>query len=237
MTMHRLTAGAGYQYLLKHTASGDCDRSAKADLTAYYTASGNPAGRWYGRGLDALGADRPSAGSQVSEPQMANLFGQGKDPTTGAALGRPYRQYAPAAERIAKQVAAFPPDLTGEARDAAVATITRVELAKRTATAVAGFDLTFTPTKSVSTLWAVSDQTTQAAVLAAHRAAVGQALAFLEDTATFTRSGTDGCQQHKVDGLIAAGFDHWDSRAGDPNLHTHLVSPTRSRARTGVPSG
>ena len=81
MTMHRLTAGAGYQYLLKHTASGDCGRSAKADLTAYYTSSGNPAGRWYGRGLDAFGADRPSAGSQVSEPQMANLFGQGKDPT------------------------------------------------------------------------------------------------------------------------------------------------------------
>ncbi|WNB87329.1 relaxase domain-containing protein [Cellulomonas sp. ATA003] len=131
MTMHRLTAGAGYQYLLKHTASGDCDRSAKADLTAYYTASGNPPGRWYGRGLDAFGADRPSAGSQVSEPQMANLFGQGKDPTTGAALGRPYRQYTPAAERIAKQVAALPPGMSGEARDAAMATITRVELAKR----------------------------------------------------------------------------------------------------------
>src|SRR5665648_830041 len=223
MTMHRLTAGAGYQYLLRHTASGDCDRSSKADLTAYYTSSGNPPGRWYGRGLAALGAEGPSAGSQVSEPQMANLFGQGKDPTTGAALGRPYPNHPPAADRIAKQVAALPQDLTGEARDAAIATITRVELAKRTPTAVAGFDLTFTPTKSVSTLWAVSDESTQAAVLAAHRAAVEQALAFLEDTAAFTRTGTDGCQQHKVDGVIAAGFDHWDSRAGDPNLHTHLV--------------
>ncbi len=223
MTMHRLTAGAGYQYLLKHTASGDCDRSAKADLTAYYTSSGNPAGRWYGRGLAALDADGLSAGSQVSEPQMAYLFGEGKDPTTGAALGRPYRNHTPAAERIAKQVAALPQDMAGEARAAAIATITRVDLAKRTPSAVAGFDLTFTPTKSVSTLWAVSDEATQAAVLAAHRAAVEQALAFLEDTAAFTRTGTDGCQQHKVDGLIAAGFDHWDSRAGDPNLHTHLV--------------
>jgi len=26
MSMHRLTAGAGYQYLLRHTASGDTDR-------------------------------------------------------------------------------------------------------------------------------------------------------------------------------------------------------------------
>ena len=180
MTMHRLTAGAGYQYLLRHTASGDCDRSAGSDLTAYYTASGNPPGRWFGRGLDAFAADGPATGSHVSEPQMANLFGQGKDPATGGALGRAYRQYTPAAERIAKQVAALPSDLTGEARDAAVAAITRIELAKHTPTAVAGFDLTFTPTKSVSTLWAVADDTTQAAILTAHRAAVEQALSFLE---------------------------------------------------------
>ena len=23
--------------------------------------------------------------------------------------------------------------------------------------------------------------------------------------------------------MIAAAFDHWDTRAGDPNLHTHVV--------------
>ena len=161
MTMHRLTAGAGYQYLLKQTASGDCGRSAKADLTAYYTASGNPPGRWYGRGLAALGGDGPSIGAQVSEPQMEYLFGQGKDPTTGCALGRPYPTYTPAADRIANQVAKLPPDMAADARNTAIATITRIELAKRSPTAVAGFDLTFTPTKSVSTLWAVSDQTTQ----------------------------------------------------------------------------
>ena len=234
MTMHRLTAGAGYQYLLRHTASGDCDRSAGSDLTAYYTATGNPPGRWFGRGLDAFAADGPATGSQVSEPQMANLFGQGKNPTTAVALGRAYRQYTPAAERIAKQVAALPSDLAGEARDAAVATITRVELAKHTPTAVAGFDLTFTPTKSVSTLWAVSDGTTQAAILAAHGAAVAQALSFLEDTAAFTRTGTDGCQQHRVAGLIAAGFEHWDSRAGDPNLHTHLVIANKVKGPHGA---
>jgi conjugative relaxase-like TrwC/TraI family protein len=234
MTMHRLTAGAGYQYLLKHTASGDCDRAAGSDLTAYYTASGNPPGRWYGRGLDALGGDAVSAGARVEEPQMANLFGHGLDPTTGVALGRAYRTYSPAAERIATQVAALPGELTGEAREAAVAAITRVELAKRTPSAVAGFDLTFSPTKSVSALWAVADAHTQSAVLAAHRAAVEQALGFLEDSAAFTRTGKDGCQQHRVDGLIAAGFDHWDSRAGDPNLHTHLVIANKVRGPGGA---
>ena len=33
MTLHRLSAGAGYQYLLKHTAAGDCDRAGVAPLT------------------------------------------------------------------------------------------------------------------------------------------------------------------------------------------------------------
>lgn len=234
MTMHRLTAGAGYQYLLRHTASGDCDRSANADLTAYYTASGNPPGRWTGRGLVGLASDGPTAGSQVSEPEMANLFGQGKDPATGEALGRAYPHHSPAVERIAKQVAALPAGLTAEARDTAIATITRVELAKHNPTAVAGFDLTFTPTKSVSTLWAVSDGTTQAAILASHRAAVEQALNFLEDTAAFTRTGTAGCQQHRVAGVIAAGFEHWDSRAGDPNLHTHLVIANKVQGPQGA---
>ena len=223
MTMHRLTAGAGYQYLLKHTASGDCDRSVGSDLGAYYTASGNPPGRWYGQGLTGLEAGGPEAESEVTEPQMANLFGAGKDPSTGQPLGRPYPTYAPVADRIATQVAALSPGMADDARAAAIATITRVELAKRTSSAIAGFDLTFTPAKSVSTLWAVSDEGTQAAILAAHRAAVAQALTFLEDTAAFTRTGAQGCQQHQVNGLIATGFDHWDSRAGDPNLHTHLV--------------
>jgi conjugative relaxase-like TrwC/TraI family protein len=234
MTMHRLTAGAGYQYLIKHTASGDCRRSAKDELTAYYTASGNPPGRWYGRGVGAVGDRRLTAGAVVTEPQMANLYGQGKDPTSGVPLGRAYRTYTPAAERIAAQVSALPRKLTGEARDAAIATITRVELAKHTPSAVAGFDLTFSPPKSISALWAVSDSTTQAAVLGAHRAAVEQALTFLEDTAAFTRTGTNGCQQHRVSGLIATGFDHWDSRAGDPNLHTHLVVANKVQGPRGA---
>lgn len=234
MTMHRLTAGSGYQYLMRSTASGDCDRSAASDLTTYYTASGNPPGRWYGRGLVGLADGGPDEGAHVTEEQMANLYGEGKDPRTGTSLGRPYPRHTPAAERIARQVAALPADLTGDARDAAVATITRVELAKRTPTAVAGFDLTFTATKSVSTLWAVADGGTRAAVLAAHRAAVGQALAFLEDSAAFTRTGTSGCRQHKVSGLIAAGFDHWDSRAGDPNLHTHLVVANKVQGPDGA---
>jgi TrwC relaxase len=45
--------------------------------------------------------------------------------------------------------------------------------------AVAGYDLTFSPVKSVSALWAVADPSTAAAIERAHRAAVRDALRFI----------------------------------------------------------
>jgi hypothetical protein len=49
------------------------------------------------------------------------------------------------------------------------------------------------------------------------------ALALLETHAAYTRTGTGGIAQIETRGLIAAAFDHYDSRAGDPNLHTHVA--------------
>jgi conjugative relaxase-like TrwC/TraI family protein len=234
MSMHRLSAGAGYQYLLKHTASGDCDRTASSPLTAYYAESGNPPGRWLGTGLAGVGGAGLASRAKVTEPAMANLFGSGKDPVTGQALGRAYPTFVPVAERVAAQVAALPDQMDADARHTAVQTITRVELAKPQPTAVAGFDCTFTAPKSASTLWAVADETTQRAVLLAHRAAVDEAISFLERTALFTRTGTAGCAQRPVRGLLAAAFDHWDTRSGDPNLHTHVVVANKVQGLDGI---
>ena len=238
MGLHRLTAGAGYQYLLKHTASGDCDRSGTQPLVAYYTESGNPPGRWLGSGLASLsdegGRGGISAGTVVTEEAMAHLFGSGRHPVTGAPLGRPYPKVIPPAERIAAKVAKLPVDLTGLARQAAVDTITKVELARPVSRAVAGFDLTFTPPKSVSTLWALGDRRTQKAVHTAHRAAVEQTLAFVDQRALFTRTGHAGCRQERTAGMLAVAFDHWDSRSGDPNLHTHVVVANKVRGADGA---
>jgi hypothetical protein len=63
----------------------------------------------------------------------------------------------------------------------------------------------------------------QEGIAAAHTAAKDAALAVLEEHAAFTRTGTDGVAQIATRGLIAAEFEHWDSRAGDPNLHTHVA--------------
>ena len=48
-------------------------------------------------------------------------------------------------------------------------------------------------------------------------------MAYLESAAAFTRSGTNGVAQVDTSGLIGAAFTHRDSRAGDPDLHTHIA--------------
>jgi conjugative relaxase-like TrwC/TraI family protein len=100
------------------------------------------------------------------------------------------------------------------------------QIAKSTrprAQTVAGFDLTFSPVKSVSTLWAVAEPAVAAAIERAHQTAVNDALRFIEQQALFTRTGPQGIRQVNVRGLVAAAFTHRDSRAGDPDLHTHVA--------------
>jgi conjugative relaxase-like TrwC/TraI family protein len=99
--------------------------------------------------------------------------------------------------------------------------------------AVAGFDLTFSPVKSVSALWAVATPEVAAQVEAAHRAAVADTVAWLERTATFTRLGRNGVRQVETRGLIAAAFVHRASRAGDPDLHTHVAVSNKVQTLDG----
>ena len=95
---------------------------------------------------------------------------------------------------------------------------------------MAGFDLTFSVPKSVSVAWALADPTTRQAIHAAHQRAVMFVLAYAEDTVFATRTGAAGAVREPVQGVVAAAFDHWDSRAGDPQLHTHLAVLNRARA-------
>ena len=99
---------------------------------------------------------------------------------------------------------------------------------------VAGYDLTFTPVKSVSVLWALGDSTVRAAVEAAHHAAVAQTVGVLESRVAATRVGYGGATRVTVRGIVAAAFDHPDTRLGDPNLHTHVVVANRVQAADGV---
>nr|WP_300078779.1 MobF family relaxase [Propioniciclava sp.] len=53
---------------------------------------------------------------------------------------------------------------------------------------------------------------------------------FIETHALYTRTGHNGVRQVDVTGLVAARFTHRDSRAGDPDLHTHV--PVANKVQT-----
>ena len=67
----------------------------------------------------------------------------------------------------------------------------------------------------------------------AHQAAVKDALAFIEKHALFTRTGPQGIRQVNVRGLVATAFTHRDSRAGDPDLHTHVAVANKVQTLDG----
>ena len=127
---------------------------------------------------------------------------------------------------MADRAAELPSDLTDEQRKAAIAQI-KAEETKKRSSGVAGFDYTFSVPKSVSVLWGVADAGTQALIVEAHHQAVAEVLDFMEREVAATRRGVaagDGAvMQADIIGVAATAYDHWDSRLGDPQLHTHVV--------------
>ncbi|MDT5053729.1 MAG: hypothetical protein QOF66_2095, partial [Mycobacterium sp.] len=93
-TLHKLTAGDGYLYLIRQVAASDSTERGRNTLSEYYSAKGESAGRWIGSGLGSLSdtsardtSDRAvqeiwsvPEGSEVHEEQMAALFGEGLHP-------------------------------------------------------------------------------------------------------------------------------------------------------------
>jgi hypothetical protein len=157
-----------------------------------------------GSGIASL--DSPlKVGDEVTEEQLRLLIGEARHPVTGQDLGRRYRTYKVPEE--------------GKRRHP-----------------VAGYDLTFSIPKSASVLWGVSDAGTQAIIADAHHAAVAETIDFLEREVIATRGGargpSGGVAQLDVTGVIATAFDHYDSRANDPHLHTHVVISNRVKAPT-----
>jgi conjugative relaxase-like TrwC/TraI family protein len=253
MTLHKLHAGDGYTYLTRQVAAGDERRSAGQELADYYTATGNPPGRWMGAGADHLATQ-----GRVTEAQMRALFGRGMHPDAkqiiafevaagrtrqeaekAAKLGRSFPSYTtlpPRSERIATRIHDFHNE---HGREPTKAERSRIEAqeARKDRHAVAGYDLVFTPVKSTSLLWALGSAATREQVEAAHHEAVADTLAWLERETAFARVGDRGEAQIDTRGFIAAAFDHRDSRAGDPDLHTHVAISNKVRAARDYPDG
>ncbi|MFH5824703.1 MobF family relaxase [Georgenia sp. AZ-5] len=229
VSMRVMSAGDGYAYLLRSVVAGDGLTSQTSALTRYYTAAGTPPGTWMGSGVAQFGEGELRAGMTVTQEQLQALLGRGCDPLTGNGLGRPYQRYVTVAERIAARVAGVDRELPSVEYDAEVARIESEETERGPRTSVAGFDLTFSVPKSVSVLWGVADARTQELIVEAHHVAVAQVLEFFEREVAATRVGSGGVAQVDVLGVAAVAYDHWDSRANDPQLHTHLVVSNKVR--------
>lgn len=102
------------------------------------------------------------------------------------------------------------------------------ENSKKHQTAIAGFDLVFTPSKSVSIAWGLGDKELRKNIEAAHEHAIQDVVRHLESNVIMTRRGHNGIRQIDTkSGIIGTKFRHYDSRAGDPNLHDHVVIANR----------
>ncbi|MFX1820944.1 MobF family relaxase [Pseudarthrobacter sp. CC4] len=167
------------------------------DATTYYVKAGTPEGRWIGSGLHGINR---GPGDVVAETDAKAVFDLAVHPDTNAPLGRPHSQPTAVDNKTG------PPAVRH---------------------AVVGFDLTFSVPKSVSVLWALSPRSTQELILRVHHEAVEATLAWLEEQVIHTRAGRNGVAHVGTQGAIAAAFDHWESRTGDPQLHTHLVIANR----------
>ncbi len=98
-------------------------------------------------------------------------------------------------------------------------------------TSVAGYDLTYTPVKSVAALHALAPMEIAKIIEDCHNRAVADSQDFLQDTAAYTRVGAQGVAQIDTEGFITASFTHRDTRASDPGLHTHVAVSNKVRGR------
>ncbi len=217
MSIHKLSAGSGYDYLIRQVAALDATHKGHVGLASYYTERGETPGVWVGAGM--AGIDGLEAGDVVTAEQMRLLFGEGRHPVIGVleepapSLGQPFSLPAGEASPFQRELAArfsavnvaagrpvgspIPADVRARVRSEVATGFFRSEfgrdpadarelsgmlakLSRPRSTTVAGYDLTFSPVKSVSALWAVADPATAAAVEQAHHAAVAEALRFLE---------------------------------------------------------
>src|SRR6266508_2789407 len=184
------------------------ERSVATGIDDYYAGRGESPGVWVGRGAAELELD-----GVVGDGELGRLI-SGRHPLTSAEL----RTHAPK-----KQI-------TVERIDSATGERYREE---QTLKPVAGYDLVFSPPKSVSLLHALGSEDVRHAVNQAHLTAWQAALAYLEERACVTRKGKNGVIRERGSGFVAAAYQHRTSRAQDPHLHTHVIVANMARSPDG----
>ena len=246
LTMH---PGHSVRYLTREVATG---------RENYYTGAvveGEPPGRWYGAGAEALGLT-----GLVDHQDMEALYEHFVDPrdpafkdpagwTDAATLGHRGRRYLDAEQLYAQYVDAEP-YADPERREQL-----RLLASKNERKNVAFMDVTFSVPKSITVLHAAFEHqevqartagdTETAAAWAAHKQAVedaiwagnNAALDFLQDKAGYSRVGHHGGGAGRFidahEWIVASFFQH-TSREDDPHLHIHDAILWRVQGADGV---
>ena len=215
------------------------DRKAERAIGGYYldaAQAGEPPGRWWGPGAQALGL---TPGQNVHRQPYDAVYRQ-TGPRSGAQLGQPRGRYPTFADHLARLTAAEP-----------YATAERLielerEAAQATRQPAAYYDVTISFSKSISVLhasirenerrarlggdrqaaayWAGREQAFQEVLHKANRAA----LEYLQAWAGITRTGYHGTRidgrepgRFEPAGLIVTSWLQGTSRDGDPQDHIH----------------
>ncbi|MBP8180008.1 MAG: relaxase domain-containing protein [Acidimicrobiia bacterium] len=211
LSIGKIGAGAGHEYLSKGVTK---------DSMEYYGGKGERCGRWTGVEAEKLGlAGEIDPDSDAVEA----LYGRGETPE-GVQMGARWATYKTWTERADDRIRGL-----AEPTAEKVATIRKEEAMRGSRRPCAAYDLTFSPPKSVSALWAIGDSEVASAVEAAHDAAITSVIDWIEREAAWTRTGRNGVNHERVEGLIVSRWQHRTSRSGDPQLHTHCAVLNKGR--------
>ncbi|XMN04576.1 MobF family relaxase [Streptomyces griseobrunneus] len=203
LSVAKVQRANAWRYYVRGVAFGDGRRPVGQSLNAAQEMAGLPPGRWWGRGLAALGF---TAGQTVTERQMELVFGQGRHPD---------------ADRIEREL--LDDGVAPEAsRLATVLGQPVEEIERRKATPLLALDYTFRAQASLIVLWALGDAHTRRVIEQAHERAIATALRWLEDEVAETRWAS-GRGRAKTPALVVAAFRHFDNRDGFPLLHEHCL--------------
>ena len=241
-----LTKGYDLDYIWRQV-----DPDLTKDAAGYYIQAsengGEPPGRWWGPGAQALGLE---PGQVVEREPYDLLFGERKAPD-GTPLGRPPDSGRKAADIYAQLLAAEPHATAERKREL------RLEATRQARQSPLYFDLTLSLSKSISIFHASLGENARLARQAGDEAgdrywsglvdemdamiweAVRAGFAYFQREAGYTRTGShnkrvngrETGQWHEADLAVAHWLQH-TSRDGDMQLHVH--SQIAHIARTGT---
>ncbi|KAA1013926.1 relaxase domain-containing protein [Pseudonocardia sp. EV170527-09] len=256
------TVGAGaVEYLLRgsgcaaHRGSERAEGSRVTQATTttvgvggpgYYASAvshGEPAGRWFGAGLGALGLPF-AAGEVATAGDVRAVFGQLRRPESSEKdpvfIGSRPRNYASVEQRVERALA----------REKGAVSAERAEEIRRAAESdgrrsVAYYDWTFSAPKSVSVYYAAliasGAESEAEKVRAAHERAVEVAVSFADARVAVTRTGRhSGPRSAAGQGVFEQGrgtawtlWAHSTNREDEPHLHTHAALLNRTATADG----